>query len=60
MSGRENRRRLVAKLGDMSALGMFAGALALLVAIGFYVASRLAGERAYREKWKDYNDCGWA
>ena len=23
-----------------------------------YVAYRLANERAYREKWKDYNDCG--
>lgn len=23
-----------------------------------YIAYRLANERAYREKWRDYNDCG--
>ena len=29
-----------------------------LVASVAYIAYRMASERAYREKWKDYNDCG--
>ena len=29
-----------------------------LVASVAYNAYRMASERAYREKWKDYNDCG--
>ncbi len=46
--------------GDLGAVGIFAAAIALLVMVGFYVVARLARERAYREKWKDYVDCGWA
>lgn len=29
-----------------------------LVASAGYIVYKLANERAYREKWKDYNDCG--
>ena len=29
-----------------------------LVASVAYIDYRMASERAYREKWKDYNDCG--
>lgn len=25
-----------------------------------YIIIKLMGDRAYREKWKDYNDCGLA
>ena len=31
-----------------------------LVASVSYLVYRLARERAYQEKWKDYNDCGLA
>lgn len=57
----KQRQRLAAiRLGDLGAVGIFAGAIALLVVVGLYVVARLAGERAHREKWKDYVDCGWA
>ncbi len=48
------------KLGDMGVAAAFAGAVAVLLLAAMYVIARLAGARAYREKWKDYNDCGWA
>lgn len=32
----------------------------LLAASITYVTYRLLSNRAYREKWKDYNDCGLA
>jgi hypothetical protein len=38
----------------------FVAAISILLLVAGYVISRLSGERAYREKWKDYNDCGWA
>lgn len=56
----ERKHRWMTKLKDLGALGAFAGAIMVLVLLGFYVASRLSSERAYREKWKDYVDCGWA
>ncbi|WP_156136484.1 hypothetical protein [Candidatus Soleaferrea massiliensis] len=31
--------------------------LSLVMSAG-YIVYKLANERAYREKWKDYNDCG--
>ncbi len=48
------------KLSDMGVAAAFAGAVAVLLMTAMYVIARLAGNRAYREKWKDYNDCGWA
>lgn len=48
------------RLRDVGVATAFAGVVAVLLLIACYVASRLAGERAYREKWRDYNDCGWA
>ncbi len=33
--------------------------LVLCVTAGYYIY-HFASERAYREKWKDYNDCGLA
>lgn len=56
----DKQRQKLAKLGDLGAIGIFAGAIAVLVLLGFYVAARLSAERIYREKWKDYVDCGWA
>jgi len=38
----------------------FVTAIAILLLVGGYVVSRLTAEKAHREKWKDYNDCGWA
>lgn len=32
--------------------------IALLMGSVGYIVYRLLGERAYREKWKDYEDCG--
>lgn len=48
------------KRRDFGAIGAFVCAIGVLVIIGFYVAVRLSGTRAYQEKWKDYDDCGWA
>jgi len=45
---------------DMGVAGAFVGAISVLILAACYVVSRLSSERAYREKWKDYNDCGWA
>lgn len=55
-----NDRLKLVRLSDAGAATAFAGAIAALVLIAFYVASRLAADRTYREKWRDYNDCGWA
>lgn len=38
----------------------FVGAIAALLVVAGYVISRISGDQAYRERWKDYNDCGWA
>ena len=32
--------------------------IVLLMGSVGYIVYRLLGERAYREKWKDYEDCG--
>lgn len=45
---------------DAGAMAIFVGAITALLIVCCYVVSRLSGERAYREKWQDYNDCGWA
>lgn len=45
---------------DLSMAAAFVGAVAVLLLVAGYVISRLARERAYEEKWKDYYDCGWA
>lgn len=34
--------------------------IASLVLSVAYLVYRITSERAYREKWKDYNDCGLA
>jgi len=47
-------------LRDLSAVGAFIGAISVLLLVASYVIFRVSSERAYREKWKDYNDCGWA
>lgn len=47
-------------LRDAGVAAAFVGAIAVLLLVACYVISRLAGERAYRAKWQDYNDCGWA
>jgi hypothetical protein len=46
--------------GDAGVGIAFVAAIAILLLVAGYVISRLSGDRAYREKWKDYNDCGWA
>lgn len=45
---------------EISVGAAFVGAIAVLLLVAGYVISRLSSERAHREKWKDYNDCGWA
>ena len=54
----EIKRRV--KLRDIGVIGAFVGALAILLFIGFYVTARFVRERTRREKWSDYDDCGWA
>ena len=48
------------KKTDFVVAGSFVAAIAVLLLAAGYVITRLSAERAYREKWKDYNDCGWA
>ncbi|WRS26736.1 hypothetical protein U6B65_10360 [Oscillospiraceae bacterium MB08-C2-2] len=45
---------------DAGVASAFIGAIVVLVLVGVYVVSRTSSDRAYREKWKDYYDCGWA
>lgn len=45
---------------DAGVAAAFVGAIAVLLLVACYVVSRLAGDRAHRAKWQDYNDCGWA
>lgn len=47
-------------LKDAGVAAAFVGAISVLLLVACYVISRLSSERAYRNKWKDYNDCGWA
>lgn len=53
-----NNKKL--QMRDAGVAAAFVGAVAVLLLVAGYVISRLASERAYRAKWKDYNDCGWA
>ena len=41
-------------------MGIFVGAISILLLVGGVIIIRLVAERSYREKWKEYNDCGWA
>lgn len=45
---------------DAGIVAVFVGAISVLLLVACYVVGRLASERAYRTKWQDYNDCGWA
>lgn len=45
---------------DAGVATAFVGAIAVLLLVACYVVNRLSGEREYRAKWQDYNDCGWA
>lgn len=44
-------------LASMSAVSLFLGILTLLTG-ATYLVYRFFNDRAYREKWKDYEDCG--
>ena len=55
-----SREAAAKKKTDCLVAGSFIAAISVLLLAAGYVVYRLAGERAYREKWKDYNDCGWA
>ena len=48
------------KQADCAVGVSFIAAIAILLMVAGYVIQRLSSDRAYREKWKDYNDCGWA
>jgi hypothetical protein len=56
--GKEERKESLA--GDAEIGIAFVAAIAVLLLVAGYVISRMSSDRAYREKWKDYNDCGWA
>ncbi len=34
--------------------------ITMLVCSACYLVYKITNDRAYREKWKDYNDCGLA
>ena len=48
---------LLKKLTKMSTVSLILGVLTLLTGMA-YLVYRFFSERAYREKWKDYEDCG--
>lgn len=48
---------LLKKLTKMSTVSLVLGVLTLLTGMA-YLIYRFFSERAYREKWKDYEDCG--
>lgn len=35
-------------------------ALSVLIISAAYISSKLISERAYRQKWEDYDECGLA
>lgn len=47
-------------LSMLSLILPFAVSILVLCTTAGYYIYRYASERAYREKWKDYNDCGLA
>ncbi len=51
----DEKRKSVKK----TALGVIA-ALVLVVASAGYIVYRIVSERAYSQKWKDYDECGLA
>lgn len=56
------KKNMLAKtrVRDAGVATAFVGAIAVLLLVACYVINRLASDRAYRAKWQDYNDCGWA
>jgi len=52
----ENEERMSTKKSAMSVIV----ALALVVMSAGYIVYRIVSEKAYNEKWKDYDECGLA
>ncbi|PWL46266.1 MAG: hypothetical protein DBY45_03075 [Clostridiales bacterium] len=53
----QKNESLLRKLTKMSTVSLILGVLTLLTGMA-YLVYRFFSERAYREKWKDYDDCG--
>lgn len=53
----QKNQSLFKKLTKMSTISLILGVLTLLTGMA-YLVYRFFSERAYREKWKDYEDCG--
>ena len=51
----KNQKKHEMKL--MSLISMLLG-MAAIVTTATYIVYRVISEKAYNEKWKDYNDCG--
>ena len=51
----KNQKKHEMKL--MSLISMLLG-MAAIVTTAAYIVYRVISEKAYNEKWKDYNDCG--
>ena len=45
-------------MSAMSIITLILGMLTLIMG-GAYLINHFLTERAYRNKWKDYEDCGW-
>jgi hypothetical protein len=56
----KGRVAAIGRLRDMGVAAVFVSAVAALLLVAMYVIARLESDRAYRAKWQDYNDCGWA
>lgn len=53
----QKNQSLLRKLTKMSTVSLILGVVTLLTGMA-YLVYRFFSERAYREKWKDYDDCG--
>ena len=53
----QKNQSLFKKLTKLSTISLIVGGLTLLTGMA-YLVYRFFSERAYREKWKDYEDCG--
>lgn len=52
--------RKVSALYNIGLGAAIAGAVSLLLVACAYAIVKIADKRAYRRKWEDYDDCGWA
>ncbi len=58
MKGGANMEKESTKVASKKSALTVIGALVLVVASVGYIVYRIASEKSYNEKWKDYDECG--